>query len=498
MRCEAYSLVIQVLMTTLMVDFGAKVTVHIPPPGHPGQASPSRARAGIHNPCLGLWIPDSRYGARAVLGHNATQQTAVCVSNLGMSDVSELYQQPSIDTQLAEAATICRAALAAPKFVGLADRLPGAPADGQGWFDLLGSYPCAPACTEAVERMNSAWPAEARLTGASFEQYAVLHALTVAAPRVSAAPVANSVKRLYAAMCAEVATPTKQWQSHFDLHGGRFLDLCWLASLKRFPAGEMAFDFVPAIPRSAPLRIRPSALPGLLRYVALDMGGLGPVVSPHLNYARPNTLILQEVEVNRSLWRIAKTLEMNPQVKGFAAVSWFYSAQVAKFFPHLAWLRSTFIDEGAYVVDMEPARAGRWGFEHNSPKRRKLYEEGKFCPRQTLVLWRRDAMMDWARSHPELADEPDEPLASPGKSNRRQRARSPEPARAAKHNSPITIWNGLDYSGRKPVSYVLRVLLLPPLAIGLAVALAVAWWAGVPAFVAAFVAAWLFQYYFFQ
>jgi hypothetical protein len=197
-----------------------------------------------------------------------------------------------------------------------------------------------------------------------------------------------------------------------------------------------------------------------------------------------------------SLWRIAKTLELNPRVKGLYAVSWFLSADTGRLFPHLAWIRDMYADEGAYVVDMETASPDS-GFMIGSEARRQLYAVGQFNPRRSLILWPRSELLAWAARHPELADHEDEPIGpvAPGYV---KSSVSPRPVRSGPHNSRLNVWNGLALLNVDSGRYVFRVLLAPAMAACVISGLLLAWWATIPAFILVFMAAWIVQYYFFQ
>ena len=400
----------------------------------------------------------------------------------------------SVEVELAAAAAKCREALGRPEFAGLDARLPGAPTDAEGWFRLLHGYPHA---TEAeFRRIAAALPADAAAAGVRIEHYATLQALTVAAPRMNAERVPNSVKRLYATLCNEIAARAKHWESHFDVASWRFNDVAALASLRRFPAGEVGFQFVPRLPAYYPLRIHPLDMAGFFCEVAFAVRGTGPVISLHFNYARANALVLPQIEFERSLWRIASALDYHPRVRALISNSWFHSPRVAESFPRLAWMRDVFTAGGAYAVDMEPGSAADIGY--NSAKRRQLYDEGKFCPRQTLIIWPREDFLSWAISRPELASEGETPPAAPQRARWRIRITPPGPSRAAKHNSSVTLWEGIAAYSRGPAKYVFLVLLLPALIAAVLAGVALGLLAAIPAFAAALAGAHIFQYFFSQ
>jgi hypothetical protein len=401
-----------------------------------------------------------------------------------------------IEEEAAEAAAHCREALADPRLAQLSGSLPGAPADAEGWFRLLASFPHDHHSFTWLTGLRAAFPREAVEAGVSPGHYAALSALPAAASRIASAPVTDRIKRRYIAFIHQIADRAKRWESHFDVEGSRFYDLAHLASLRRFPAGDLCFQVNRRLPVFLGLRVHPLDWPGLLHAMLFAVRGLGPTMTLHFNYARDNWLVVSQDEFERSLWRIAKVAERYPDLKALMTMSWFHSAAVGETFPRLAWMRNVFIEGGAYAVDLEPGKAA--DICYNSAKRRELYEQGKFCPRQTLVLWPRAALLSWAAKRPELADEGETLLSAPPSPKRRIKVRPGRARLAAKHNAPITLWEGKKLYERSGMAYLLLFVLLPALALASMLAAVAGWSAGVPGFVLGICAAHTFQYYFLQ
>lgn len=405
-----------------------------------------------------------------------------------------------VELELAAAAAKCREVLRQPEFAALAGRLPDAPADAEGWFRLLEGYPHKTA--DEFKRIAARWPADAAAAGVNAEYYAAVQALNVAIPLLPRKPLPRAVMRYFAAFCVEATGRERQWQDHFDAAGDphRFQDMAELVTLRRFIAGDLSFAFEPLAPLRWPMCVHPLSLPGLIFEMVAGMRGIYPTLVPHLNYGRKGSLIVRQEGFERALWLTAKAMEMMPEVRGVSGVSWFYSAVVGETFPHLAWMRRLFTEGGAYVVELYPLEPTRYGFAHNSPKRLKLYEEGKFCPRQTLILWPRTEFLAWAAAHPALGgqDGTDDAVhAAP----RRLRLHlcSPRPPRHTKHNSGVRLWDGIAaYDRLGKIKYVAPVILGPAVAAAGVAALAGGVWAAVPAFVAGLFGAHAFQYFFSQ
>ena len=401
----------------------------------------------------------------------------------------------SIQTEAAEAGALCREILADPKFASINARLAGAPADAEGWFRLLGGFPHDGEGYAWLTGMKAVMPRDAMDAGVSPGHFAALSALPAAALRITSAPVTDGVKRRYIAFIHQIATRAKRWEVHFDVEGARFHDIAHLASLRRYPAGDLAFQINARLPVFMGLRVHPLDWPGLLREMIFSIGGVGPALSLHFSYARDNWLVLQQVEFERALWRIAKVIELHPSAKALMSNAWFHSPLVGETFPRLTWMRTLFVEGGAYVIDLGPGQKA--DICYNSAKRQELYEQGKFCPRQTLVLWPRDQLLAWAARRSDLADEGEEAPVPPPMT-RPRRIEPGRPRRTAKHNSPVTLWDGLDLMKESGPRYALFVLLLPAFVLAMLSLIAGGWIAGMLGLVLGFCAAYTFQYFLLQ
>ncbi len=408
---------------------------------------------------------------------------------------------PTIDEEIEIAAWHCRNILNT-KFAELDKYLPGAPKTAEGWFDLLSGIPSVRKSVRSLSSMRSSVPGGGAWPPGAAECYAVLQSYRAALPRLASLPLDEAVKRLYCATSKEVDCTNRRWSRYFDCSTEPFAELAKIATLRRFTAGQLSFD-ITTLPRSWLLKIHPMALPRLIRELAIGFGGFGPFAVPHLCHLRPNPLVILEAESCRSFWRIAKCLELQPSVKGLMAASWFYSAEVGIAFPHLAWLRDFYVEQGAYLAEMEIADADA-GFMIGSAKRRQLYEQGMFRPRQTLVLWRREAMLAWAEAHPEFGDDALSPDSAAGES-RRLTASAGLPIRIAsagcrslKRNGRFGSLGAARLLNSRPKTYIFLSLIAPATAAALIASLAVHPWAALPSFMAGLTVMWLVQYFFLQ
>ncbi|HWQ56628.1 MAG TPA: hypothetical protein VN442_23270 [Bryobacteraceae bacterium] len=256
-----------------------------------------------------------------------------------------------------------------------------------GWNSVSAAHLCA--LTQSADAAREEAFARAILISAS------LHAI----PRLFDAPFPASVKIFWAEEFRFFVRPPERWLKHFRLHDVRFLEFCRIATLRRVPAGQFHLE-MSALPRSSLMAGPWRQRLGLCRFVARS-GGFGPLAETHVNDRRRNRLTLIESEGLLSYYRLAETLKLQPGVRGLLTSSWLYCRSTAEITPRLAWLRRFFEENGAFLADLGPAPPDS-GFLIGSEERTRLYHDGAYRPRMTLVLWPRRAILAWAERCAEL------------------------------------------------------------------------------------------------
>ena len=172
-----------------------------------------------------------------------------------------------------------------------------------------------------------------------------------------------------------------------------------LVTLRRFPAGPMEWE-VSGVPRSWLLRARFADFFRLLTFVTTRLGGFQPCFFMHVA-PRPRSLALvMEREVMRAYYRMARSLELQPEVRGIVASAWFHDPQAVADNPHLEALSRPYTKNGGIIVLLEKADEAS-GVLEGSPKRRMLFEQGLLSYRNGLALWPRAEVLAWAEAHPE-------------------------------------------------------------------------------------------------
>ncbi len=309
----------------------------------------------------------------------------------------------SPDPLLQEIRDLCAHRLAAPDLREISDRLDRRGLTHENTWHLLSGVTESPATQQPVDAVRIGLGAETiTLERGAFERCLLLRAALHASTLLPALPVTPRVKRLFCDEFRYVATADATAMIKMLVGSVRFAEIVKIITLRRFPAGQFDWE-VSGVPRSDLLRVHPARLPGVAAFILRRMGGLGPVFFSHLNPRRPQRALL-EVEANRSYYQMARSMEMQRGIKGFAACSWFRSPATHAVSPHLAWLSRVFLEHGGLVVEAG-ADTPESGVLHRSATRRRLYEAGEFKPTRGLVLWPRRAMLTWADAHPELGSQ---------------------------------------------------------------------------------------------
>jgi hypothetical protein len=99
---------------------------------------------------------------------------------------------------------------------------------------------------------------------------------------------------------------------------------------------------------------------------------------------------------------MARSLMLQPEMKGILCSAWFHDPAALRDAPHLAALNEPYLQYGGRILTSVGEAKEDSGFLKFNPERRKLYEEGKLRIDLTLAMWPRAAAIRWAEQHPEL------------------------------------------------------------------------------------------------
>jgi hypothetical protein len=409
-------------------------------------------------------------------------------------------QEVPLGDEIVEAEMVCRRALDAD-YPSLIHR--EAPRNPEGWFELLCGIPYDRTRVAALRRLKADAERIGLCSPYAVERFAVLQAYLVALPRLRSLPVDESVNRQFCATCRQLAfgsqtRGSQTGESRLALGSDAFAELAQIVTFRRFHAGQLSFDIM-KMPIGWLLKVHSIELPGLIRELISGIGGVGPMVAPHVNYWRSNPLVILKREQERALWRIGRSIERDYRIKGLIASSWLYSVMVGQSSPHLAWVRDFFINHNAYVLDLGPALADS-GFLVGSEKRRRLYADGDVRPRETLVLWRREDMIAWTKSQTEFGDTacPRYVPHADARATKRLPANPKLRTDRTLRSGQLTLIDCKRWLHYKPKSYIMIIVLFPALCAAIVATIIWSAGAGCVSFIFAFAVMWLSQYFFLQ
>ena len=295
---------------------------------------------------------------------------------------------------------VCTDTLRDPDFREVADVLTSNGQDARELPRIVAAVTEDPSSQSTLSALASAVVERPSADARVFERFVLLTTAIDALTRLPDVPVDSAVKALFCEEFRFFASLPGEYSPRYAIGSASFVGMCKTASLRRFPGGQFDWE-VGGIRRSDLAAVSLRQLPATLTFATLRMRGIRPVFFSHLNWRRATRSLL-EAEANRSYYRMAQALRLQPAVKGFAACSWFRSPATHRVSPHLAWVSRVFVENGGFVVEAGPDRADS-GVLHRSQTRRRLYDAGEFHPTKGLVMWPRDAMIAWAESHPEFS-----------------------------------------------------------------------------------------------
>jgi hypothetical protein len=238
----------------------------------------------------------------------------------------------------------------------------------------------------------------AGLEGDDVERLLLWHAAQLSQPRVSLLPVDNSVRLQLAQDLRQLhamSEPAPAGSYHFDRAAK-------MATLRRFPAGPMEWE-MSGIPRSYFLH---AAFPANLRFLAFvifRLRGVAPCFFMHVAPSPRSRALSVPKQVFRSYYRMARSLQLQPEVRALLAHAWFHDPAAVRDNPHLETLSHPYIKHGGLITVLRPAPPSSGVLERNA-QRSADYLAGKIRYRYGFAIWPRDAAIRWADAHPELGE----------------------------------------------------------------------------------------------
>ncbi len=228
----------------------------------------------------------------------------------------------------------------------------------------------------------------------TLERLLLFHATARTLPRVDELRVHSSVKLLLREEMERLPA------ARGALKVGTY-DFVWaarMATLRRFPAGPMDWE-ISGVPRSWMWQARA----GIFRlgwFITTRLGGFRPCFVMHVARRPRSRALVLEKEVNRSYYRMARSLELQPEMRALVAAAWFHDPRAEADYPHLGALSRPYRENGGIIVPLGPAGLDSGVLEGNAQRRTQV-EAGELSYRMGLAIWPRNAAVAWARAHPE-------------------------------------------------------------------------------------------------
>jgi hypothetical protein len=173
-----------------------------------------------------------------------------------------------------------------------------------------------------------------------------------------------------------------------------------MATLRRFPAGPIEWE-LSGIRRSYFLEAAFPANLRLLAFVTSRLRGLSPCFFMHVAPSPRNRGLSIPKEVFRAYYRMARSLQLQPEVRALVAHAWFHDPAAVMDHPHLEALNQPYVKHGGLITPLGPASPDSGVLERNA-QRSADYLAGKVQYKYGLAIWPRDAAIRWADEHPEF------------------------------------------------------------------------------------------------
>jgi hypothetical protein len=266
----------------------------------------------------------------------------------------------------------------------------GQSADALAWPLLSGVGVSGSTSADRIASLKS----ETQLEGDGLERLLIERAARTAISKVAALKVDDAVKQLLGRdlpVLHQGKTPMDVTTYHFDRAAK-------IATLRRFPAGPMEWE-ISGLPRSWFAHGGVTSGLRLASFIVSRALALKPYFFMHTAPNPRSRLLTSEREVLRAYYRMARALDLQPEVQGVLGRAWFFDPAAVRDYPHLEVLNRPF-RQGGIIVTLGIAPPSS-GVLEGDRSRRAEYLVGKLRYRYGLAVWPRASAVEWAAAHPE-------------------------------------------------------------------------------------------------
>ncbi len=211
----------------------------------------------------------------------------------------------------------------------------------------------------------------------------------------------QGLKRLPARIAAQQLQQFKRIISHEEdspwlhLDHDLFHKEFGIATLRLYVAGARLVDPRCGVPRSLLGRGTPADWLRSTSAIA-SIGGFRPYFQIHTHKFMLETF--NEEGSNECYRCCAELYELFPEVLGMFGSSWFYDPALATVSPRLAYLREVPLRGGAKLLYVASGGEAIDNALAKSATRRRLYEEGRYRPKNYMLIWGRRRQQEWAQT----------------------------------------------------------------------------------------------------
>ena len=201
----------------------------------------------------------------------------------------------------------------------------------------------------------------------------------------------QTARELSRIVCDSESNPENARNLDSDL----FLKDLSLSRLDSFPCVAQIVEKRSGIPRRVVVREFGHAFRSLLRVGVTSGFRYSPFFELHTH--TPMLSGFNPEGWDQCYLLIADLFVTYPEYHGVIGGSWYFDPLLDRVSPHLSYLRKTPTDWGAFLIRVGPTKADIANATANSETRRKLHEAGKYNPTSWLLVWPREALLEWAR-----------------------------------------------------------------------------------------------------
>lgn len=272
-------------------------------------------------------------------------------------------------------------------------RRAGRPPESEAW-ELLNRVGEDEASIAPLKKLK----ADAGLNGDELEKLLLWYATQQALNRIASVPIVASVRTRLEQDLLQLPTTAVS----LETGSYSFNRAAKMATLRRFPAGPMEWE-VSGIPRSYFLQAKFPANIRFLAFAMFRLRGLEPCFFMHVAPSPRNRALSIPKEVLRAYYRMIRSLELQPEIRGLLAHAWFHDPAAVRDNPQLEALNRPYLNHGGLITLLAPAPLSS-GVVVGNAQRRADYEVGKIQYHYGFAVWPRAAALRWANDHQELGE----------------------------------------------------------------------------------------------